>query len=44
MTFNLRPFLGSCLLVAAALLPHAPMRDIILGFVLAAGIGFIVWR
>jgi hypothetical protein len=41
LKFLLRPFLGSCLLVLAALVPHAPLRDILMGFVLAAGIGLI---
>lgn len=44
MKFHLPPFLASCLLVGAALAPHAPGRDILLGFVLAAGVSFAVTR
>jgi len=45
MKFHLPAFLASCLLVAAALAPHAPVRDIVLGFVLAAGVRFAVtWK
>jgi len=44
MKFHLHAFLASCLLVGAALAPHAPGRDIVMGFVLAASVRFVVTR
>jgi len=44
MARKLSTFLGSCLLVGAALMPHAPAFDILLGFVLAAGVLAFTWR
>jgi len=44
MKFHLQAFFASCLLVAAALAPHAPRRDIAMGFVLAAGVRFAIAR
>jgi len=40
----LQCFLGACLLVGAALLPHAPVRPVLAGMALAGVIQFAWFR
>jgi hypothetical protein len=42
LTIEWQSFLGACLLVGAALLPHAPLRQVLAGMALA-GLIYYVW-
>jgi hypothetical protein len=42
LTIEWQSFLGACLLVGAALLPHAPLRQVLAGMTLA-GLIYYAW-